>query len=56
MSLLRRFFAEFDTLRIVHDTINTNILSRQRKKSTKLVSFFQFNTIFSKKYTSYRAA
>lgn len=41
-------FAEFDTLRIVHDTITTNIVSRRRKKSTKLVSFSRLNAIFPK--------
>ena len=48
MSLLRRYFAEFDTLRIVLDTIGTDIIAQKRKKATKLVSFSRLNTIFPK--------
>lgn len=32
MNLLQRFFAEFDTLRIVLDTIDTGIVAQKRKK------------------------
>lgn len=41
MSLPQLFFAEFDTLRIVLDTIDTNIIAQKRKESTNIGSYFQ---------------